>query len=272
MSNPIWVYDLTIKAENYSIALVKEVFKSIAKKWVFQLEEGKGGFRHYQCRINLRERKRLKELVTDMHQHGVTEMKVSPTHKSNKQRWTYVMKEDTRQDGPWSDRDMNLPPRLQVTLDNPKPWQSKLDTFGKDDRKIHFVVDLAGNSGKTTYALARAAKDPLCLYVKMTSSVEQIEQALFAKLAEYEAFQSITVFINIPRTHSMNEKEKARLANLLETIKDGHVTEFRYKYQEAWINLSKVVVFTNEDLQIRNKLSADRPVFWHIENGNLRQG
>lgn len=272
MSNPIWIFDLTISGD-YPVMLVKETFKSLAKKWVFQREVGATtGYDHFQCRLNLRERSRLSKLVSQLHEHGITKCKVSATSKNAKERFTYVMKEETRTEGPWTDRDYNLPPRLLVTIDNPKPWQRDIDAIQRDDRKVYFVIDEQGNAGKTTFALARAAKNPLSLYVKLTSSVEQIEQALFAKLENYEPFQSMDIYINIPRTHIMHDREKARLANLLETIKDGQVTDCRYKYREAWINTSKVIVFSNEDLDITRKLSADRSVTYHIRNNVLMEG
>lgn len=270
--SPKWVWDLTLPEQGNPHAIVKETIKSLAKKWVFQLEEGKEtGYRHYQIRLSLREKVRRGTLFDLLKQHGLVvaldAIRLTSKAGANKV-WSYVMKEDTRIDGPWKDTDVILPPEEQATIDSPRPWQSTIDQWLRDRRQIHFVLDPRGGSGKTTFGRARLARDSAHVaYLKITSSVQQVEQAIFAKAENLDPFSEMDIYINIPRTHLMDKKEIHRLANLLENVKDGVIQEFRYKFREIFLGATKIVVFSNEPLVgIGDLLSADRPVFWHIDH------
>lgn len=268
--SPKWVWDLTLPEEGNPHAIVKETLKSIAKKWVFQLEQGaQTGYRHYQVRLSLREKARRGALFDLLKQHSLVVAldAITLTSKGGANKvWSYVMKEDTRIDGPWKDTDVILPEYLAVTVDQRRQWQEAVDGFPRDRRSVHFVLDVRGQSGKTTFAIARAARDPdHVLYVKVGTSIEHVEQALFAKAESAEPFTDFDIYINIPRTHQMDKREITRLANLIENIKDGHVQEFRYKPRQAFIGLTKLVIFSNEPISgIVDMLSSDRSNCWSI--------
>ena len=59
--NAIAVYDFTLKEDGVTVKDLSEFCKNWSKKWVFQLEQGDGGYRHYQGRLSLIKKRRVGE-------------------------------------------------------------------------------------------------------------------------------------------------------------------------------------------------------------------
>lgn len=139
---------------------VKDVFREYCNNWVFQLEcpDDSENY-HYQCRINLKKKKlsagfaKLLEeefrMNDDSYSSPFYRVDVSPTNKNPKTSFSYVMKEETRLAGPWSDRPVyqgediitDLFPYQNTIFEdmtNPENW---------DSRKIYHVYDPKGGHG-----------------------------------------------------------------------------------------------------------------------------
>lgn len=271
----IFIYDLTLsEAKNPGAEDLKPIFRRIAKKWVFQLEQGAEGFRHFQIRVNLHERARKGELIKILQREGLVFHPNALSQTSTggaKAVWTYVMKDDTRLAGPWKDTDVRpeqLPRRLRQPLENPFPWQAQVLQLPFDDRKIHFIVDNAGGAGKSTFAQAQARSNlEDVLYLKYDPTEPRtLYEAIVAKYKAGLEFRDFTVYINIPRgAGDMKEKDAKAFFNLLEMVKDGHMSDRRYAYTEVFMADTRVVVFSNEALPFTDKyLSVDRPCYYRI--------
>lgn len=112
---PITGYDLTVKASLYADHIdLGNKLKQIANKFVFQLEKGEvSGYEHYQVRLRLIKKKRPNEAYIQF-ADLIKGAHWSPTCKSVHQAKTfnYVMKADTRLEGPWTEADFADPPIL----------------------------------------------------------------------------------------------------------------------------------------------------------------
>ncbi len=103
-NNECCTWDFTLPETDNPPAAVRAWLKEKCKKWCFQLEEGDGGYIHYQGRISLKVKSRHGPQRTGAHW--------SPTTNENRDNNFYVTKPETRINGPWKDTDPYIP--LQV--------------------------------------------------------------------------------------------------------------------------------------------------------------
>lgn len=264
------VYDVIIPAERYTVDDVIKLFGQLAKKWVFQLEQGhESGYLHYQCRVSLFKKRRPGEAKTFFNE-AIPGCHCSPTvTEEHKKTAFYVMKLDTRIEGPWTNEDVVLfVPRQYASLETRLlPFQQTIwdsaDIF--DPRTINLIVDVAGNAGKSTIAsLMDLHKRGIDL--PPFNDAEKLIQATCDILMSRELRQPKTVFIDLPR--AMDKRRLGGLFTAIEQIKKGHVFDTRYQYKDWWFDAPQIWVFSNfkPDLEM---LSADRWRLWKIIDHEL---
>lgn len=259
MSNPCCVYDITIPERVISVNELKEKFKLTCKAWTFQLEQGeKTDYRHYQCRISLKNRVRRHQ-VSDILE--MKEIHVSNTTNENKDNTFYVIKNDTKVAGPWCDKDPYIP--RQVRDIKLYPWQEYILNTRTvwNTRTINIIVDDDGNIGKTT----------LSTYL----SVHKLGRAIPA-LNDFRDIMRIVMntdktnlyLFDIPR--SIPKKYLGPLYAGIEKIKDGYCFDDRYSFKEEYFDCPNVWVFTNEQPK-ESWLSKDRWKYWKIQGKSLAE-
>ena len=96
--NAVCVWDFTIPFDRISVKELKEILKDKCKKWVFQVEVGASGYKHYQGRVSLKVKSR-KAFNMDCGVHW------SVTSSDNMENDFYCVKDDTRVEGPYRDSD-----------------------------------------------------------------------------------------------------------------------------------------------------------------------
>ena len=256
------VYDLTISQKQASKLEIMETFKKHCKKWCFQLEKGeKTGYMHYQCRISLKTKKRMNQVIM-MFQH--LKANVSITSKANRDNNFYVLKEDTKVEGAWTESKNDLPeyiPRQIREIKKLYPFQKQIIRMSEewDTRTIHIVIDIEGNKGKTTisqylHVYKKANIIPFCNDYK-----DLMRMVLcMPKLGCY--------MIDLPR--AINKERLYQLFSAIETIKGGYAYDDRYSFKSAVFDCPQIFVFTNirPDTKLMTK---DRWKFWNIQNKRL---
>jgi len=100
-------YDFTLNGDKDKETLMT-CLKELCREWVFQLEEGENGYKHYQGRLKLKTKKRLVTLKNNFHWK---EIQLSTTSCANIGNNFYVTKEESRIEGPWS---FGLPPSFNI--------------------------------------------------------------------------------------------------------------------------------------------------------------
>jgi len=260
MTNAIYGYDITFKAEGLSREEIADWAESHCKSWAFQLEEGQGGYRHYQFRCSLDKKRRLQEMVKFTHQtfpgaHVSITSNIAPGNK-------YVMKEEGRIEGPWtSDEDTEgnyVPTDMRM---EPK-WNAMQQTIvdikatKPDRRTVHCIVDTRGNRGKSFIAMWMDIHKK-AIYVPQFADAKDLMRMCFAqpKIGCY--------FIDLPKATS-HMSENALYAGI-EQLKTGMLYDDRYKFRKQWIDPCHVFVFTNREPNIA-MLSADRWKIKHLSN------
>lgn len=266
-TSPLAMYDLTVPCDRYTREQITDFMRTYCKRWCFQQESGaESGYVHYQCRISLISKKRLSNMITFM--TGLLPgVHVSPS--SNPTYFAgnefYVMKIDTRLNGPWTDRDDINPNMIPKRFRNEptwKPWQqtviSKIEEEA-DDRTINVIIDAAGNTGKTF----------LTLYLTCHNRALRVPQQKEAKdimRMVMDAEKRTCYFIDLPRGTSHKDQNSVYAA--IEEIKNGYCYDDRYHFKQCIFDPPHIWVFTNQ-IPPQNLLSKDRWRYWQIINGSL---
>lgn len=254
-------FDITIPADLYPDweALHKKLV-GWCSHFAFQLEEGETGYRHWQCRVQLIHKKTKSGLLADVvpavqGHWSVTSSNVHTHAKS----FTYVMKEDTRVDGPWDDTSLiQVKPPLTRQLRNFMehqffPWQATCYDLvqEEDDRWIHLIFDEVGNVGKSVF-LEFLEYQGVAFEMPPLRHMEDIME--FA-----HSFPPQKAYvIDMPR--GMKKDKLADFYAGLESIKNGVTYDKRYVGKKRRMDRPQIFVFTNT-LPAFEFMSLDR---WRI--------
>lgn len=251
----VMTWDLTLKAEGKNSLQVAKGLKEIAKAWVFQLEESEETkYVHYQIRISLFKKKRLTKLIKLIKDTPIEGAHLSKTSNNGAKSMSYVMKKDTRKDGPWSDKDPD-PETMDAELAlPPNAFQAKMLALiagAIDRRKIHVVVDELGNKGKTWLTKYLRYKK-LATVIPSFDKMEDISQMVMCKPADR------AYVIDMPRSIRPNRMQG--FWSGIESIKNGYCYDKRNKFQDRVMATPHIIVLTNKTPNLEH-LSKDR---WDI--------
>lgn len=271
-NNPLCTWDLTL-SNKLKDEDISKGFTKIAKKWTFQEEKGeKEGNLHFQCRISLKEKIRknglMKLLKDSFGWDKIHPDQVSVTSNENRDNMFYVMKENTRERGPWSDTDEIIyVPRQIREIKKLRDWQQTVidDLAVWNTRTINVVIDTRGNNGKSI----------LCSWVrcyKLGRILPALNDAKDLMRATYDMPTATAYLIDLPR--ALNKNKLSEMYSAIEQIKSGYCYDDRYNFREKIFDCPNIWVFTNHcpDTEL---LSADRWKLWEIKDGvlvRLRQG
>lgn len=266
----IQVWDFRANEDYYTHGLLLQHLHKLGKKFTFQLEEGgTTGYRHWQGRISLWKVKRESELKklwrgTELPLPNYLKPTVSSEHKKEA---FYCMKEDTRVEGPWTDKDKAA--YIPIQYRNLELWpyqQTIVDSKGVQDwRVVDCVIDPSGNNGKSTVASIADLMHG-CIDLPPVNDGDKVIQSLCDILIAKQERSPGIVFFDLPR--SVNKEKLGGMFTAIEQIKKGKVYDPRHSYKEWWFDSPRVWVFTNAKPDL-NLLSIDRWRFWTIDDKEL---
>jgi len=265
-NNAIAGYDLSIPADKHDKLFIIEKFEELCKNWVFQLEKGeKTGYLHFQCRVSLKTKIRetqMRKLANET--FGGCNVSPTCTETFTSKNFTYVMKEDTRVDGPWSDKDEKphyIQKRFRGVI-NWFPWQTQVINMinsEPDDRTVNIIINLTGNRGKSFLTVY------LMTFKKATRIPAQPDMRDIMRMVMDQP-KVPCYFIDLPRANAKNNQHA--IYSGIEEVKNGYCYDDRYKFKCELFEPPHVWVFTNE-IPDCNLLTMDRWVLWTIKNNEL---
>lgn len=147
-----------------------------------------------------------------------------------------------------------------------KPWQKTLfDILQKlpDDRKIIWIYDHNGNTGKSFFAEYMNEYDR-SKYRVFTDLGNNKDASTVVENELKSGWMQHGCFINLARQTEHHE----RMYTYLENIKDGRMTTTKYSGKTIKFNTPHLIVFANFPPMV-NKLSMDRWDIYHIEKNEL---
>lgn len=253
-------YDFTLY-DDISEKEVRDFLNSHCKKYCFQLEKGEAsGKLHWQGRCSLKLKKREPEAIK-LFQKAWQSFHLSRTSSENKNNMFYVMKDDTRIEGPFTESNEIFVPLDVQKMKTLRPWQQSLiemlDIY--DDRTVDIVYDKIGNKGKsslTRYMMIYKDANilPLC-----NDHRDLLRMA-------YDVGPKKVYLIDMPR--ASNKSKLAQFFVGIEYIKSGYAFDDRNKFRQRLFNRPRICIFTNEkpDLSL---LTKDMWKIWKIKDNHL---
>lgn len=270
-TNPVCCFDLTIpKRMEFQQNMIIAFFRTNCKKWIFQLEKGEEtDYLHYQCRISTTKKMRLETFIKLVHEPDCLKgahvsVTSNPTYFSGDM--FYVMKEDTRVDGPWDSRENSIninkvPSRFRGEVVW-KKWQQKVVDMIKaepNDRDVNIIVDNQGKKGKSY----------MCLRLSALGEAQRVPQQKDARDIMRMVMnlpKKRCYFIDLPKGTSERDQNSTYAA--IEEIKNGYCYDDRYNFKQEFFEPPHVWVFTNQMPNVK-LLSIDRWKIWKIIGDDL---
>lgn len=254
-----WDFTLPYREEHDAMWIHKRL-QSNATKYVFQKEQGEGGLVHWQGRVNLASKlaptaankaKLHNDVFLGNGHWSVTSAGVHPSARE----FSYVMKELTRIDGPWTEADYEEPPVLTRQLhfflqQEMHPWQKEVLEWCSeaDDRKIRVIWDTVGNIGKSVFAEYLEYERMACELPPLRSMEDLMACVMCQKV--YPCY-----LIDMPR--AMKKDKLGEFYSGVECLKNGVAYDKRYAFKKRRFDRPMVIIFTNTLPQF-DLLSADR--------------
>ena len=237
--------------------------KGVAKHYVFQLEEGDSGYKHYQGRISLikKRRKQEKHLLLKLFKDkppNYLEPTSNPEHLKGDA--FYMMKEDTRLLGPWTDKDEVIPLTAQMKIFNKftlRPYQVRLKEMSTtfDMRKIDLIYDPNGNIGKSLFSE----------YLEYNGLAEEIPPfRLMDDIFQWVCSRPIKKCYIVDMPRGMKKDKLGDFYSGIEIIKNGVAYDKRYNAKKIRFDRPRILVFTNM-LPEFSLMSKDRWNVWLVD-------
>jgi hypothetical protein len=252
----VCVVDFTDNSCN-DFSVIKDWLVHHCKKWCFQKEMGSKTKRlHWQGRFSLKVKRRIQDIPNPLKLH------FSVTSNENKTNDFYVMKEDTRLEGPFSSEDEEVYIPRQYRNIELRPWQKLLLEKSKsfNDRRINLVYDPQGNKGKSLIAhWARLHLDGVVI-PPINDGERLVASACNICMARGKR-QNSPMFIDLPR--AMGKERLYGIYTSIEQIKTGWLYDLRNKFKDFDIDSPSLWVFSNK-MPENGVLSADRWNVWQI--------
>lgn len=233
-------YDDTLNESQLSQHL-----KDFCKEFYFQLEKGKEGeYLHWQGCFSLI----MKERFETVKNHFPNTI-----HLEKAQNWfklkNYSNKDETRVKGPFTHESVFV-----KVIEELRPWQVELWNLLQqepEDRKILWIYDKSGNSGKTAF----------CKWAMVKHHATFIQNGKKADMV-YAIKDPKIVLINFSRTNESHVNYDA-----IESVKDGILYSPKYESHAKIFNSPHVVIFSNFKPEIHS-MSQDR---WELYNLDLEK-
>lgn len=266
-----WDFTLKFGENNADELILIDLIRKKTKKYAFQLEKSEtkacsdlqdghmeGGYVHYQGRISLVKKKTLSALIKFFFEPQFNAIHFSPTSTNAKDDNLYVMKEDTRIKGPWTDQDeIVYIPRQIREMDGLRPFQQHIVNNASvwNTRSINMVYCKKGNIGKSLLV-------GYCRAHKVGRALPPVNDTKDLLRMVCDLPTSTMYLFDMPR--SMNKERLFGFFSAVETIKDGYAYDDRYNFKEKVFDCPNIWIFSNS-LPDENMLSKDRWIIWEID-------
>lgn len=265
------VWDMTLKQEYATKEQLIKWLKANCKEATFQLERGDTGYMHWQGRFSLLKKRCKNPLMNLFKSHGIEPPYLSITSNENRNNNFYVLKEDTRIEGPFivgkKEEEVYIPRQFRdIEL---YPWQQQIiDSISVfETRTINYIYDEKGNLGKSTLASIATLKYG-GINLPPLNDVKEIMGLLCNICMDKNLRNPGIVFIDMPR--AMKKEHLNNMYSSIELVKTGMLYDTRYHYKSWWIDSPQIWVFSNK-LPELTFMSLDRWAFWKVEDKQLRK-
>jgi len=263
-----FVWDFTLYNDEIEFEAIIKVFKTVSKKWCFQREKcPKTGKLHWQGRINLNERVRFNGARNVFMGNELGTPHLTITSNKNKTNMFYVMKPETRVDGPWNEKwvPVYIPKQYRQTENELWSFQkSVLDSCRTEaGREINVIIDTCGNKGKS-HIIDWMECRGLCIKLDaLSKDPEKIMQEAYSQVKN----EGTVICVDFPR--AANQDHVGYYYATLEVMKSGRFNDKRYGDRPVKrVDTPVMWIMCNVKPDV-NLLTPDRWKLWKIQNKEL---
>lgn len=198
------------------------------EKYIFQLEEGENGTKHFQGYVfckNAASFTACKKINNEAHWEKCN----SPKHAI-----AYCQKIKTRIEGPWA-KGIEIKKKLKLITEL-LPWQQQVIDIIKeepDDRTIHWFWEEKGSIGKTQLAKYIVSKYN-AVYVSGAC------KDVFYLISEWKNKDNMIVIFDFARIHENYQRYTS-----MEKVKDGIFCSTKYESKMCVFDSPHVICFAN---------------------------
>lgn len=258
--NPVCGYDFRFNGEKLTPDDIRKALGGIAKKFVFQKEQGDSGYIHYQGRLSLIKKRRKMEalkLFTD-NPPNYFEPTCNPEYYTGEA--FYQMKEDTRIEGPFKDTDEKITMTRQLEIFGKYemyPYQKSLYTKSTQFcmRTIDLLYDPNGNIGKSIFSE----------FMESQGLAEEVPPyRLMDDIFQWVCTRPVKKCYIIDMPRGMKKDKLGDFYSGIEVIKNGVAYDKRYNAKKIRFDRPRIFVFSNA-LPEFSLMSKDR---WRVHTIN----
>lgn len=274
--NDCYVYSVRWTAANTGENRQKliNIFKTYAKRWIFQAEEGeKTKTPHYQGYISTKRKTKNHILAQLFRMLGVEgSLDITPAVGNSESEAQvaisyYVMKDETRVDGPWLSQRIYTGADLWPEQKMPN-WQkyilslyrTPMDVFGPEARYVNWVYDPPGSKGKSRFLKFLHYKED----IPMISAAKAADIFCFVREFPNKVGYTINLTRTLGRDTCMSELYQA-----IESLQDGHFFTGKYNSSVTIMDIPRIWVMGNRYPDV-GTLTRDRWKIWIFDDNDER--
>lgn len=235
-----WCFTLMLEESVISYAKLEEFMRETTEAYVFQGELGEETKKHhhqgcFRTKIRVRQSTLLNKFTKHFGEHLLNSYTLNRMCGDWDENVAYCTKQETR-----VSKDVYCSPHLKKYVgrdieflaerDNRYPWQESIlrkifkdeqNTIKvADDRKIYWITDICGNSGKSKFTKYLAFNNPGIIKVSFGTATQLRSSLITAGPRE-------VYIIDIPRTLGQDDSIDS-LLSCLEDLKNGYVVSSMY--------------------------------------------
>lgn len=260
-------YDFTLPVKDgYKVESLIEILEKWCSDWVFQKERGEEtGFEHFQGRLRLKERDRLLTLKKKM---GLPDIHLSITSNENKHNYFYVLKNDTRIEGPWKHgqkiESKSIPCDIKM-IENLYPFQQQVIDSAEiyEPRKVDVIYSPTGHKGRSAISRYLDVHGIGHLVPQLRNHKDFM--AWIESRIRVEGKAKKLYIVDLDRATFFNKEKEMEFWSAIESLKNGYSYDIRYRATYHLFDPPRVWVMTNT-LPNPKFLSPDRWRIWIVND------
>lgn len=231
------------------------------KHWIYARQQGAiAEEEHWQCRFSYKRQIRLKQLIKELGSvFEKTNIHVETTEGTKQKDWRtpeyYAYIEDTstlvKGERIYSDKDLKIESKYNDNFSY-YPWQQQIINMPTSDRHVIVIHDPIGGTGKSELS-KRLNYNATATYLPAMDDAKDMIRAV-SNLNKDGRLRD-TIIIDIPRAVPGYKLKNLIIA--IESIKNGILSEDRYRFEQCEIPNTKVIIMCN-NVPDPQWLTADR--------------
>jgi len=232
-------WELTLPINGQTWKDIHRFLSTFCNKFAFQEEKGTTtGYPHYQIRIRTEKQYRWAELKKRFENSPLAHAHMKPTSTKASKNFDYVIKSDTRVNGPWTESsnqdELSVADlKLDIIEKSPYPWQSTVKALIEQEphpRRINIIIEPNGNHGKSSFIK----------YMHVTKRIYNVHiyddaTKMMGLVINHVKKNPKTNAFTFDFNKTFSKQKEIAVYDCVESVKNGMLVDWRYDCKEMVI-------------------------------------